>query len=618
MALRRLTPSQMPLLMDALEEKARPGMKFATVLEGVYREHLTGVPGEVTAMFAAEHKIAVEDAFEHARRMAIADYPQDPAMTASILEWMAESYSAVVFATRTRHAYFASEETTALVLAGAQETVVEHSVTAVDLPSPDGVAYLNRADGALALVWTTHEDITTVAIATAAGVGEYLLDETEPVSPPLPSASFRLSADGTDAAPVPVADEIEALPEQQWGSGEYDHYAAPRAIPVFLSLVHMLRQQRLIDAEEVTARSSHRSTQNGPRRSGTATITYLRYSSRSGSALGVVVIVGTHTGGWSAATGGVSGTRVCRGTFRFGSLITSPDRRTHRSWCVRRCGWSADRTARGVHRHSLDSTCGPGCCPRRAGMRTRDAATTNPVRRSCPARARMSIIGGPNTAPASATSAAGGRHRAMASAHRQPLLEVHVNADNRIPTSSPWGAVQDGRVLADGIIIVWTSGHGGVRISPERLKQMPAALRLGRRRWFEEDCEAALVGLAFADDLEFTDSRRDDLAAVVANWFPTNWEAYFGRTLEPGESYLRDKETFEAATADQFVVDSALGDWHEDVPAGLVGVTALRRSDGIRGKFLVAAERYSRRDRFGYVIDETVDVVWSSAPKLAA
>jgi len=125
-----------------------------------------------------------------------------------------------------------------------------------------------------------------VAIATAAGVGAYLLDETEPVSPPLPSASFRLSADGTDAAPVPVADEIEALPEQQWGSGEYDHYAAPRAIPVFLSLVHMLRQQRLIDTEEVTARSSHRSTQNGPRRSRTATITYLRYSSRSGSALG--------------------------------------------------------------------------------------------------------------------------------------------------------------------------------------------------------------------------------------------------------------------------------------------------------------------------------------------
>ncbi|NLU64931.1 hypothetical protein HCA61_22090 [Rhodococcus sp. HNM0563] len=193
-----------------------------------------------------------------------------------------------------------------------------------------------------------------------------------------------------------------------------------------------------------------------------------------------------------------------------------------------------------------------------------------------------------------------------------------MNADNRIPASSPWGAVQYGSVVADGIITVSTAGHGGVRISPERFKQMPAALRIGRRRWFEEDCEAALVGLAFADDLGLDDRRRAQVAQSVADWFPTKWEAHFGRTLEPGESNLRDKETFEAATADQFVADSALGDWHEDVPAGMVGVTALRRSDNVRGRFLVAHDRYSQRHRFGYVIDEAVDVVWSSAPKLAA
>ncbi|RYE40315.1 MAG: hypothetical protein EOP24_41290 [Hyphomicrobiales bacterium] len=193
-----------------------------------------------------------------------------------------------------------------------------------------------------------------------------------------------------------------------------------------------------------------------------------------------------------------------------------------------------------------------------------------------------------------------------------------MNADNRIPATSPWGAVQYGCVLADGIISVSPAGHGGVRISHERLNQMPAALRIGRRRWFEEDCEAALVGLAFADVLELDDSRRDDMAASVADWFPATWEAHFGRTLEPGESFLRDKETFEAATADQFVADSALGDWHEDVPKGMVGVTALRRSNGVRGRFLVAADRYVQRGWFGYVIDEAVAVVWSSAPKLAA
>ncbi|WP_374195423.1 DUF7007 domain-containing protein [Rhodococcus sp. B50] len=105
--------------------------------------------------------------------------------------------------------------------------------------------------------------------------------------------------------------------------------------------------------------------------------------------------------------------------------------------------------------------------------------------------------------------------------------------------------MQDGRVLAHGIIIASTAGHGGVRISPARLKQMPAALRLGRRRWFEEDCEAALVGLAFADDLEFTDSRRDDLAAVVAKLVPDELggvlrsHARAGRVVPAGQGNLR-------------------------------------------------------------------------------
>ncbi|MCZ4587653.1 hypothetical protein O4328_28865 [Rhodococcus opacus] len=193
-----------------------------------------------------------------------------------------------------------------------------------------------------------------------------------------------------------------------------------------------------------------------------------------------------------------------------------------------------------------------------------------------------------------------------------------MNADNRIPASSPWGAVQYGSVLVDGIITVSTAGHGGVRISAERLRQMPVALRLGRRRWFEEDCEAALVGVAFADELTLDDHRRESMAASVANWFPDKWEAHFGRTLEPGQSYVRDKENFEAATVNQLVADSALGDWHEDVPEGMVGVTAHRRSDGTRGRYLVAADRYAKRGQFGHVIDESVDVVWSTAPELAA
>lgn len=186
-----------------------------------------------------------------------------------------------------------------------------------------------------------------------------------------------------------------------------------------------------------------------------------------------------------------------------------------------------------------------------------------------------------------------------------------MNADNQIPASSPWGAVQYGSVLADGIISVSTAGHGGVRISVERLRQMPPALRLGRHRWFEEDCDAALVALAFADDLKLDDRRRENAARSVADYFPAKWEAHFGRTLEPGQSYTRDHETFKTTHADRMVANGATGDWHHDVPDGMVGVTATRRSDGATGRFLVSADRYAARSKFGYVIDETLDRVWA-------
>lgn len=72
------------------------------------------------------------------------------------------------------------------------------------------------------------------------------------MSPPLPIVSFRLSADGPDTAPVPVLTGIAAQSDLHWGTSEYDHYAPRCAIQMFLSLVHMLRQQRLIDREPVT------------------------------------------------------------------------------------------------------------------------------------------------------------------------------------------------------------------------------------------------------------------------------------------------------------------------------------------------------------------------------
>ena len=177
-----------------------------------------------------------------------------------------------------------------------------------------------------------------------------------------------------------------------------------------------------------------------------------------------------------------------------------------------------------------------------------------------------------------------------------------------IPTSSPWGTVQYGQELADGIVTVSTAGHGGIRISDERLKQMPRALRLERKRWFEEDCEAGLVYWAFARDIGLTAEQVTMAEESVRNWYPEKWEAHTGQTLAPGQSLVRDEQVFAQQTADKFVVSSAWGDWHADVPAGYVGVLAKRRADGTERHFLVAADRY--RYARTYVVDEDIDTEW--------
>jgi hypothetical protein len=80
--------------------------------------------------------------------------------------------------------------------------------------------------------------------------------------------------------------------------------------------------------------------------------------------------------------------------------------------------------------------------------------------------------------------------------------------------NSPWGVIDWARELAPGVWTVTTPGHGGIWLSPERVAGMPEAVRavatfversVGRvsgsasGRWYEEDCDAALVALAFPE-----------------------------------------------------------------------------------------------------------------------
>lgn len=70
------------------------------------------------------------------------------------------------------------------------------------------------------------------------------------------------------------------------------------------------------------------------------------------------------------------------------------------------------------------------------------------------------------------------------------------------PRYSPWGPVQQSKELAPGIWQASTAGHGGIILSQERLAAMPAHLKInayGKGPNFEEDCEWALVCLAFPE-----------------------------------------------------------------------------------------------------------------------
>ena len=185
------------------------------------------------------------------------------------------------------------------------------------------------------------------------------------------------------------------------------------------------------------------------------------------------------------------------------------------------------------------------------------------------------------------------------------------------PSNSPWGEVQHRQEEAPGIVFLETAGHGGYWVSKQRFDAMPEHLRCNSRgkalRFFEEDCEVALVALAFPEEL--SDKVDVEVATkTVREWFPDVYEKHFGRKLTPGESHARDKETFQKENADKWVVISAVGGWHEDCPKGMVLVWATK--GGRRGftlpeewempterKFLVPDAEYDARGQFGFVVD---------------
>lgn len=86
---------------------------------------------------------------------------------------------------------------------------------------------------------------------------------------------------------------------------------------------------------------------------------------------------------------------------------------------------------------------------------------------------------------------------------------------------TPWGPAQHSEYIAEGIIRVDTASHGGLHLSPQRHEELQAMFRSfptwAGGRWYEEDCDACAVIVAFPDVFpDSQDSAREMVAWSVA------------------------------------------------------------------------------------------------------
>jgi hypothetical protein len=67
---------------------------------------------------------------------------------------------------------------------------------------------------------------------------------------------------------------------------------------------------------------------------------------------------------------------------------------------------------------------------------------------------------------------------------------------------TPWGIADSTYEIADGILSHHTASHGGIELSPERHAALQSKFRFhtfAGGRWYEEDCDACAVVIAFPD-----------------------------------------------------------------------------------------------------------------------
>lgn len=123
-------------------------------------------------------------------------------------------------------------------------------------------------------------------------------------------------------------------------------------------------------------------------------------------------------------------------------------------------------------------------------------------------------------------------------------------------TSTPWGPSQQRVLIADGITRHHTASHGGVHLSVDRMLTFrsifPLAQLWAGSPWFEEDCDAALVELAFPE--HFTDRALYNALRSARGRDDIDLPAYFA--TERGRAVAERSEAFGKTIANRWEVAS--------------------------------------------------------------
>lgn len=201
--------------------------------------------------------------------------------------------------------------------------------------------------------------------------------------------------------------------------------------------------------------------------------------------------------------------------------------------------------------------------------------------------------------------------KAEAKSHRDRLGRYNEGAARiRVGSRTPWGIADSVTHLAPGIDVIGTPGHGGVKLSRNRNREVDPAWR-AEAGWYEQDEAVAIAVVSHPDGFA-----EDEVKAAHQRarcWRPEQYMAVVGadperygitdyRPVQPGESHVWDEAVFFRANHEdvEVFVAAVSSDRPGFIEVKLAAVDAEGKSDRERRRSVVmSSDEYGRMQVVG-------------------